>query len=142
MVACRLGEDEPSPVDAGQPSNQVHSCQKLEEANDKLCFVNACITKAGTQHGAHSWEEDVQAKADVGPEVLQGWHVGCQLKRSLVLGTCSEGTHGHLLEAVIDLVLGDLEGALVSTWTTLSIWSLSTHFLSIYKLLILLFKVG
>ena len=47
----------------------------MNQAHNKLGLVDVGVTETGTNHGASSGEDNIQAKTDVGPDVTQDGHV-------------------------------------------------------------------
>ena len=41
-----------------------------------MCFIQIGVAKAGAEHGACAWEEDVEDQAHVSPDVVQFWNIG------------------------------------------------------------------
>ena len=65
-------QDEPSPVDRHDPSNDVHGCQHLNKTNDELRLTPfVWVADARADHSASSRQDDIQDEADIGPDTTE-----------------------------------------------------------------------
>ena len=66
MITLRLLNDEVAPVDGADPADEVNGGEQLSDPYAQLRLVDVGIAEASADHSTHSWEKDVQHKANVG----------------------------------------------------------------------------
>ena len=79
-------ENEPAPVDAEDPPNDVHRGEHLHGADRQLSLApSARVSKARHKHGADAGQDDVEQEADVRPGAAEARNLGHQIPELSIL---------------------------------------------------------
>ena len=70
MVTLRLLNNQHSPVNAKNPSDEAYRRKKLEESHKQLGLVHIFVPEASTDHCSRAWDDNVQSQANVSPDIL------------------------------------------------------------------------
>ena len=62
-------ENEPSPVDGINPTDDVNRGEHLNDTDDELSLAPLFrVTYATADHSARAWQDDIENEADIGPD--------------------------------------------------------------------------